>query len=480
MATAQGKELEVSIGIKADNQTARGMKAAGNSIRANLGRETDLATFKAKKLAAAWKGVHGSIRGAMSGAFGGFTGAVGLGGVLSVGGIAAGLVEGTKSFIEQGAAVDDLRKRTGLAVDFLGELQYASKMAGIDSGELTKNVVKLQKSLFELQNVKGGGKFGAFLKDFGPDTAKKLKTMDTREAFTYLLDLLPKIEDPLKRNALAMAAFGKGGASVSQVAEDLSGSGGFKAVAKEARDLGVVLSDEVAKKAGAADDAMVRLHSAIQGAFAGNIGGGGLDKITGVFDSLTESIKNPESPLAKSLAEFSGSIASVDWVKTASAMTDLATGLVKFTAFIIENNPFKGWSLLIERLAKLIPDSGMNGPVFGNYTPTAIENPNVNALRPYLGATGNATFNAPSFPTGQDPKDYVQYIVMPKGRKPFIAQDAGGKEHLYMNDPMIERNRNEKAEVTIRLDLPPQVKMEPQRVETPYMLFNIQPVGGVY
>lgn len=123
----------------------------------------------------------------------------------------AALIAGTKGAISMVDAIGDMSAQTGVGVAALMKLQQAYKDGGGNAEDAGKDIAKMQKNI---ANSKLGGdnaftEMGLSLTD--------LAKMSPEEQFKAIGDAIMKIENPTKRNALAMEVFGKSGSKLVTV-----------------------------------------------------------------------------------------------------------------------------------------------------------------------------------------------------------------------------------------------------------------------
>lgn len=124
-------------------------------------------------------------------------------------GIAA-LAAGAKSAIDYADKLNDLSKRTGIAVETLGGLGYAAKTAGVDIDSVAKGVGKMQQALYEAAT--GNKEMSTLFKGLGIDISKGMG--DVEGTLLKLSDRFSSMSNPTEKAALAMKVFGKAGAEL--------------------------------------------------------------------------------------------------------------------------------------------------------------------------------------------------------------------------------------------------------------------------
>jgi hypothetical protein len=123
----------------------------------------------------------------------------------------AALIAGTKGAISMVDAIGDMSAQTGVGVAALMKLQQAYKDGGGNAEDAGKDIARMQKTI---ANSKLGGdnpfaEMGLSLTD--------LAKMSPEEQFKAIGDAIMKIENPTRRNALAMEVFGKSGSKLVTV-----------------------------------------------------------------------------------------------------------------------------------------------------------------------------------------------------------------------------------------------------------------------
>lgn len=175
-----------------------------------------------------------------------------LAGALSVGMFAGAI----RDAIETADALNDMARKTGVAVETLGGLQYAFSMAGVSSETLEKSLVKLSANMAE---AAGGNKeLNAAFQAIGVsvrDASGHLKSADAM--LLDLADRFAELEDSPEKTALALKAMGKAGADLISGLDD--GSEKIREAIAEYQRYGGVTT-EVAQAADAFNDTVARIQ----------------------------------------------------------------------------------------------------------------------------------------------------------------------------------------------------------------------------
>ncbi len=209
------KKAELRAVLKADNSDfIRKMKQSGRMAR-DLAKQFARSPIKTTALAGVL-GVEKGIKTMASalqslGRIAVQTAKIGFG-ALVVGGSAAAavLAHGVKGAYELGAELDDMGKKTGIAVDQLMILNQAAKDNGVE--DITGSVKKMQKSLVDAVKDGAGPASKAFAL-LGLD-ANKLATSSPADALQQIGDKINAIQNPALRTAAALEIFGKQGSEL--------------------------------------------------------------------------------------------------------------------------------------------------------------------------------------------------------------------------------------------------------------------------
>ena len=178
---------------------------------------------------------------------------------LAAGGILA-LAKNTEEY--SGHLVDNV-KRIGFNVEAYQELQFAAKKSGVSNEDFDKGLQKMTRSLGEAKS--GQGALYGFLKKTNPELLKQvLGAKSNEEAFGMLTNSLGGLKDAQKQAAYANIIFGKSGANFTNLANE--GADGIAAMRKEARQLGILTTQQVeeANKFGDTWDALEQIFAGVK------------------------------------------------------------------------------------------------------------------------------------------------------------------------------------------------------------------------
>lgn len=244
----------------------------------------------------------------------------GLGGAVnSVGGLLVGgaFAIGLKSTINK---MDDMVKaadRIGISVESLSKMAYAGELADVSMEELEKTISKMQRSIVEANDgvvtyTDAFDKLGLKAQDF--------VNKSPEDAMLGIIDALIKMENPTKRNAVALDIFGRSGLKLINFAAD--GSKGLKELYEEAERLGLVFKDETARAAERLNDNLTRLNQSIQGVFIQASDTGALDVMAEGLTALLNVIVEVTAAYGDLLRALGADIGAGDEIRRVQEQTE--------------------------------------------------------------------------------------------------------------------------------------------------------------
>jgi len=184
--------------------------------------------------------------------------------------ISAPIAGAVKHFAAFGDQLDKMSLRTGVAAPALAELGFAAEQSGTDLDTVEKSIRRMQKTIGDAG--RGLSTATEAFHSLGLSAAG-LEGMAPEDQFQLIADRIKGITDPTKRAAAAMEVFGsRTGTAIIPMLEGLSD------LRQEARDLGIVPTEEQVKNAAKVTDAINRIRRAV-GAVAFEIGASLADEV---------------------------------------------------------------------------------------------------------------------------------------------------------------------------------------------------------
>lgn len=159
--------------------------------------------------------------------------------------------------------LDELAEKSGIAVEELSALRFASEAAGTSQESLAIGLKKLSKLMAESAGgSKEAAEVFATLGVSATDASGKLRS--SGDVLTDIAAKFASYEDGAAKSALAQKAFGKSGEDLIPLLNQ--GRVGIEALKGEALALGAVYDGQVAKAAGEFNDNLKKIGLAAEGA----------------------------------------------------------------------------------------------------------------------------------------------------------------------------------------------------------------------
>jgi hypothetical protein len=195
-----------------------------------------------------------------------FAGGLGKGlAAVGAAAIAAGAAIGiaVKNAIDEADNLGKMAQSFGVPIEELSRLKHAADLSGVGIEDLGKSVGRLSKAMVET----AGGGVGPATQAFTALGISVKNTDGTLKSsggvMTELAGKFENMEDGAGKTALAMALFGKQGASLIPLLN--AGADGLREMMEEADALGIVIDGRTAKSAEAFNDNLTRLGKAKDG-----------------------------------------------------------------------------------------------------------------------------------------------------------------------------------------------------------------------
>lgn len=187
------------------------------------------------------------------------------------------------------AAGDELAKQSralGFNVEAYQELGYAAERSGVSAETFNSSMTAFTKRLGEAAQGSGAAKDA--LEQLGL-SAQDLIDMEPDQALGLIADRMNDIENPADRAALAADLFSRAGIRMTNMLGE--GSEGLGRLRQEARDLGLVLSEDSTTAAETYQDSLLNAQSAVQG-LRNTIGSALMPVVTRAMDQFTGFMKS--------------------------------------------------------------------------------------------------------------------------------------------------------------------------------------------
>lgn len=205
------------------------------------------------KTGAAFRSVQSGLKQVDSATAGVRNAMLGVGSAIA----ALGAITYVRNVINIADSMDELSKRTGIAVETLSSLSNTAALAGSSQEELGSALIKLNKSIAEAAS--GSGDQALAFQNLGvsvKDAAGNIRP--TTDVLADIADAFSRVDDGAVKTQYQMALFGKSGANLNEFLS--KGSAGIK-------EFGASISTDFAKNAGEFNDSITWLGQKIQEKF---------------------------------------------------------------------------------------------------------------------------------------------------------------------------------------------------------------------
>ena len=172
-------------------------------------------------------------------------------GVLAAAFSARAMLSSVKSVTEQLDEIGKTADRIGITTDALQLLRTTAESAGVAQAALDSSIEKLGKGLAEA--AMGVGTAKTALEELNL-SADSLIEMGLEDAMGVIADAVNELPSPMQRTAIAMQLFGRSGAPMLNFLRE--GSSGMEEMKRQARELGVVIDEDLIRNA---EDAQTQL-----------------------------------------------------------------------------------------------------------------------------------------------------------------------------------------------------------------------------
>lgn len=165
-----------------------------------------------------------------------------------------------KETISQYDEISKDAKTAGLKADTYQALAFAAKQANIDQESFNSSLDIFAKNAGLA--VHGTGALYAGLKNLNPQLLQSiLNTKDQEERLKLVADAMAQTSDATQKAALSTIVFGKGGVEMTRILDQ--GRASIDKFKKTAKDLGIVIPDDLLEKAGEISDKLIVLAKVI-------------------------------------------------------------------------------------------------------------------------------------------------------------------------------------------------------------------------
>lgn len=161
----------------------------------------------------------------------------------------AGLFALTRRAIQTADEIGKMARQVGVSAEELQELRHAAERAGVSASQFDSNMQAFTRRLGQARQ--GTGEARAALEALGI-SMEEIADKSPADVLEIVQERLRGLEDPFERNAVLADLFGRSGIQMANMLGE--GSTAIDEMRQRARDLGIVISDDMVARAERAND----------------------------------------------------------------------------------------------------------------------------------------------------------------------------------------------------------------------------------
>lgn len=175
--------------------------------------------------------------------------------------VVKGLFELGEKFGEFAEQLHATASSAGITVEAFQKLAFSASQSAVTQDEMSTSMARLSRSLYEARRGGAEAQKAFSQAGFSPEQIQGFHS--SSDAMLALADRFKGIQDPIKKQALAMELLGRG--SIHMVGFLSKGSAAIKAQGVEAEKLGIVLSEHQVEALVKVEHAMSKLLGVVKG-----------------------------------------------------------------------------------------------------------------------------------------------------------------------------------------------------------------------
>lgn len=246
-------------------------------------------------------------------------------------GLAGAMIGNALAMASTADDLNALSQQTGLTVEEIQKMQYASDVVDVSVEQMTGSIQKMTKQMSS--SPKAFEELGVSIYDANGNMR------DATDVWYESLEALSKIDNETERDAKSMEIFGKSAMDMAGIIDD--GGASLKALGDEAEDLGLIMGQDMVDDANELQDAIDKMKGRTTQAFA-KMGASLANSLVPMFDKLLNVVtkvvtwfSNLDGKTQKLIIAILGLIAAISPVASLfSKITTLASGLSSAIAFM--------------------------------------------------------------------------------------------------------------------------------------------------
>lgn len=277
--------------------------------------------------------------------------------VGGLGAVVTGLVSASMSTAQTAKELEVMSQTTGLTVEQLQELSYASAALGIEEDEVQDKMKDLTSAMREARDGSEDAQ-QAFEKLGVSITERNGELRNAGDVFFDVVDSLGRIENATERDALAMQIFGEEAQRLNPIIE--AGSGTINALAQEANNLGYVMDSNTVESFSELDTAFEKFQKqadAVKNSFASAL----LPVLTALFNAIS----SIPAPVLQTMVVLVGMVTTVLTVVKAIKEMSSTVSSVKSFFDTFDKSSLKTTAIVLGVVAALIALAAIIAVIIG-------------------------------------------------------------------------------------------------------------------
>lgn len=203
--------------------------------------------------------------------------------------------------------LNTLSKQTGISVEQLQKMQYASDLVDVSVEDITGALKKMKPKMTDSNKT---------FEKLGISVKKSDGSLRGAEAVFYdAIGALSKISNETERDQLAMELFGKSADSLAGIIDD--GGAGLKAYGEEAEAMGLILSQDTVDSLNETNDTIDKMKGNLAGTMAqigadvGSVLAPALEKASEVIGQITAKLRELTPEQTETILKIVGVVAAL-------------------------------------------------------------------------------------------------------------------------------------------------------------------------
>lgn len=253
--------------------------------------------------------------------------------IVSIGAAVAELVELSKGAMESAVNIGKLAEKTGASAGSLSVMAMAAHDVDVSQDEMGAGLVKLAKN--QEAASQGNAKSLASFKLLGV-SIQDIKEKNPGDLFVEIAQKMQTVPPGAQRAAVAVQLFGKSGANLIPMIDEIGKANGWDEAVEKAKKLGLYMSDDMVASAKAAEESMKNLQDTAKG-FATQFITGMIPETTDAMNKFSDSVTGQGVSGFQILGQVAGRVLNgvVDLLKECTTIA--ATVFTSLVTLVIDD-----------------------------------------------------------------------------------------------------------------------------------------------